>query len=100
MPAGFTTPELNVNFHVLLQTLSKFVSDPSGPGTLPLSPSLPDMKTDTESYVRLQNVYRDWAKKEKVVFSTMILCGLRADIILGSFQRTTRRLTSGCSETD
>ena len=67
-----TTPELNSSFHALLHTLSKFVSDPSGPGTLPLSASLPDMKTDTESYVRLQVLYREWAKVEKVcVFCTL-----------------------------
>ena len=84
-------PRLNANFYALLGTLSEFVSDPSGPGTLPLSASLPDMKTDTESYVRLQNLYRDWAKVEKVFYGTCTvfpyICLNPA--ILGSFQGST-----------
>lgn len=59
-------PQRHATFHALLDTLADFTKDPSGPGTLPLSATLPDMKSDTESYVRLQNLYRQWADVEKV----------------------------------
>ena len=67
LPPLPTSPQHNVTFHALLQTLSAFVSDPSGPGTLPISATLPDMKSDTENYVRLQNLYRAQAEEEKVI---------------------------------
>ncbi|OSD07684.1 hypothetical protein PYCCODRAFT_1380781 [Trametes coccinea BRFM310] len=65
------TPEKHATFHALLDTLAEFTKDPSGPGTLPLSATLPDMKSDTESYVRLQNLYRQWAEVEKNKFKEL-----------------------------
>ena len=50
-----TSPKHNATFHALLQTLDEFVKDPTGESTLPLTSTLPDMKSDTESYVKLQN---------------------------------------------
>ncbi|GBE84542.1 hypothetical protein SCP_0605210 [Sparassis crispa] len=66
------TSPLNVGFHALLGTLDAFVKDPRGPGCLPLSSALPDMKTDTTSYVRLQSLYRDWARIEKARFTEIL----------------------------
>ena len=65
------TPDLtpdtpNAGFHALLRTLAAFVRAPDGPGCLPLSGALPDMRTDTESYVKLQTVYKEQASAEKV----------------------------------
>ena len=61
-----TSPHHNATFHALLQTLAEFTKDLSGPGTLPISATLPDMKADTKSYVQLQNLYREAAEVEKV----------------------------------
>ncbi len=61
-----TAPQRNTTFHALLQSLSEFVEDPAGPGTLPINATLPDMKSDTKSYVQLQNLYRAQAEVEKV----------------------------------
>ncbi|KAH9829038.1 uncharacterized protein C8Q71DRAFT_912070 [Rhodofomes roseus] len=65
----------NAVFHALLQTLNAFVAAPDGPGCLPLSGALPDMRTDTESYVRLQTVYKDWAAVEKAKFKELLQKG-------------------------
>ena len=53
----------NQAFHVLLKTLKLFIEKY---GAVPLTSSLPDMKTDTASYVRLQNLYKEQAKVENV----------------------------------
>ncbi|KAI0654973.1 hypothetical protein C8Q70DRAFT_1022833 [Cubamyces menziesii] len=66
-----SAPARHTTFHALLGTLADFTKDPSGPGTLPLSATLPDMKSDTESYVKLQNLYREWAEVEKTKFKEL-----------------------------
>ncbi|KAI0368507.1 hypothetical protein BV20DRAFT_969136 [Pilatotrama ljubarskyi] len=71
LPPLPSTPHRHATFHALLDTLAEFTKDPSGPGTLPLSSTLPDMKSDTESYVRLQNLYRQWAEVEKNKFKEL-----------------------------
>ena len=63
---GVPKQQPNADFHALLQTLHKFVTDPEGPGCLPLTSTLPDMKTDTESYVKLQRLYKEWSGVENV----------------------------------
>ncbi|KAH9916765.1 uncharacterized protein BXZ73DRAFT_53641 [Epithele typhae] len=63
-----TSPSHYTVFHALLQTLSEFTKDPAGTGTLPISATLPDMKSDTKSYVELQNLYRQQAESEKAKF--------------------------------
>ena len=50
----------------MLDTLRTFVTSGTGPGALPLTSTLPDMKTDTESYVRLQRLYKEQARVENV----------------------------------
>ncbi|KAI0079164.1 hypothetical protein K474DRAFT_1689972 [Panus rudis PR-1116 ss-1] len=56
--------QLNPEFHALIKTLQKFVNAPDGTGHLPLTSSLPDIRTDTESYVRLQKMYKEWSNVE------------------------------------
>lgn len=65
-PLSASGPTPNPSFHALLRTLNAFVGSPGGPGCLPLSAALPDMRTDTESYVKLQNLYRERSLHEKV----------------------------------
>lgn len=56
-------------FH-LLSALKVFAAQP--PYTLPLSSALPDMKASTQSYIHLQNLYKDQAEQEKHVFKSLI----------------------------
>lgn len=70
---GLTADAPNAGFHALLRTLEAFVSAPDGPGSLPLSGALPDMRTDTESYVKLQTVYKEFAAVEKVRSRLVVL---------------------------
>ena len=53
----------NPAFHALLKTLKAFVDKT---GALPLTSTLPDMKTDTESYVKLQRMYKEHARTDNV----------------------------------
>ena len=66
LPAVASDTSPNAAFHALLQTLRVFVADPAGPGALPLTSTLPDMKTDTESYVCLQRLYKEQSRVENV----------------------------------
>lgn len=59
-------PKENEAFHSLLRTLKLFISHPDGPGCLPLTSTLPDMRTDTESYVQIQRMYKEQARLETV----------------------------------
>ncbi|KAJ3805323.1 hypothetical protein EV368DRAFT_47479 [Lentinula lateritia] len=61
------------SFVALISALSQFVqNNPASPqytsGLLPLTSSLPDMKSSTEEYVKLQKLYRAQSEKEKQVF--------------------------------
>ncbi|KAI0666364.1 hypothetical protein C8Q78DRAFT_1059113 [Trametes maxima] len=72
LPSPSTSaPQRHGAFHALLDTLADFTQDAQGPGTLPLSASLPDMKSDTKSYVKLQNLYREWAEVERSKFKEL-----------------------------
>ncbi|EKM53152.1 uncharacterized protein PHACADRAFT_259339 [Phanerochaete carnosa HHB-10118-sp] len=62
----------NAAFHALLEALRLFVQDPAGPGSLPLTSTLPDMKTDTESYVKLQRMYKEQARVENALFKEIL----------------------------
>lgn len=50
----------------MLHALSIFTQ--KEPHTLPLSPALPDIKSDTTSYIHLQNLYKTQANAEKAEF--------------------------------
>ncbi|PCH41969.1 hypothetical protein WOLCODRAFT_137629 [Wolfiporia cocos MD-104 SS10] len=63
-----TTP--NAPFHALLRTLARFAD--AHEGLLPLSGALPDMRTDTASYVRLQELFKDQARAEKEEFAALL----------------------------
>ncbi|KAI0710486.1 hypothetical protein C8Q76DRAFT_737619 [Earliella scabrosa] len=72
LPSLPTSPHHNATFHALLHTLAEFTKDPSGPGTIPISATLPDMKSDTKSYVQLQNLYRQAAETERDKFKEIL----------------------------
>ncbi|KAG8913827.1 hypothetical protein FRC01_004365, partial [Tulasnella sp. 417] len=61
-------------FH-LVHALQVYTSQP--PHTLPLSATLPDMKSDTKSYIHLQRLYKEQAAEDKARF-TDILRGIEA----------------------
>ena len=62
-------PTSNPFFH-LLAALKTFTEQP--PYTLPLSATLPDMKSDTKSYVHLQKLYKAQAEEEKKRFKKIL----------------------------
>ncbi|KAI0045934.1 hypothetical protein FA95DRAFT_1560626 [Auriscalpium vulgare] len=66
------------HFSILLSALRAFTSEP--PHVLPLSATLPDMKSDTENYVALQNIYRRRADEERAVFRQLVRDAGGADI--------------------
>ncbi|KAJ3477723.1 hypothetical protein NLI96_g10270 [Meripilus lineatus] len=69
---GVPRQQHNAIFHALLRTLEKFVADPEGSGCLPLTSTLPDMKTDTESYVKLQRLYKNRSREENARFKELL----------------------------
>jgi len=68
------SPSSNPNtfqFYTLLSALKTF-SSTQPPYALPLSATLPDMHTSTETYVHLQKLYKARAEVEKVVFKEFL----------------------------
>lgn len=65
-PLPLPAPGPHPAFHALLRTLAAFIADLDGPRCLPLAGALPDVHTDTASYVRLQGLYKQQAAAEKV----------------------------------
>ena len=57
-------------FFVLLSALRTFTQRP--PYTLPLSATLPDIKSDTSSYVYLQKLYKSQAEEEKRIYRDIL----------------------------
>ncbi|ORX85288.1 NEDD8-activating enzyme E1 regulatory subunit-like protein [Basidiobolus meristosporus CBS 931.73] len=51
------------DFWLLVRALKEFVNN-EGNGLLPVTATLPDMKSDTERYIALQNIYRQKAKED------------------------------------
>lgn len=66
-------------FGHLLTALRSFTECP--PHVLPLSATLPDMKSDTESYVRLQNLYRTQAAKEREQFRALLSVPVQNELV-------------------
>lgn len=64
-----SSPNGAIFFH-LLAALHRFTQQ--RPYTLPLSSTLPDMKSDTNSYIHLQNLYKRQAEQEKGLFKALI----------------------------
>ncbi|KDQ55457.1 hypothetical protein JAAARDRAFT_71311 [Jaapia argillacea MUCL 33604] len=59
-------------FH-LLAALHKFTLRP--PHTLPLTSTLPDMRSDTKNYIHLQTLYKKQAEEEKAIFKDLVKAG-------------------------
>ncbi|KIJ56458.1 hypothetical protein M422DRAFT_239673 [Sphaerobolus stellatus SS14] len=68
-PSYSLTPSSAIFFH-LVRALKRFTEEP--PHTLPLSSTLPDMKSDTKSYIHLQTLYKQQADEEKKKFKSFI----------------------------
>jgi amyloid beta precursor protein binding protein 1 len=66
-------------FGHLLAALRSFSERP--PHVLPLSSTLPDMKSDTESYVRLQNLYRIQAAEDCECFRSLLPVPVEAELV-------------------
>ncbi|KAF8519744.1 hypothetical protein BU17DRAFT_75851 [Hysterangium stoloniferum] len=70
-PPVSLSPSSAVFFH-LVRALKDFTEAEDASQTLPLSSTLPDMKSDTNSYVYLQTIYKRQAEKEKARFKSLI----------------------------
>jgi amyloid beta precursor protein binding protein 1 len=66
-------------FGHLLAALRSFTEQ--SPHVLPLSATLPDMKSDTESYVRLQNLYRTQAAEEREQFRALLSSPVQSELV-------------------
>lgn len=75
--ADVTTP--STPFGHLLAALRSFSEQP--PHVLPLSATLPDMKSDTESYVRLQKLYRTQAAEDRERFRSLLRDPVEAELV-------------------
>jgi amyloid beta precursor protein binding protein 1 len=75
--ADMSTP--STPFGHLLATLRSFLEQP--PHVLPLSATLPDMKSDTESYVRLQNLYRTQAAEDRERFRSLLHAPVETELV-------------------
>ena len=69
VPSPSSSPQTH-QFYTLLSALKAFTS--RVPYALPLSATLPDMHTSTESYVHLQKLYRARAEEEKTIFKELL----------------------------
>jgi len=70
-PPSSHTP--HSSFYHLLNALAKFTSLP--PYTLPLTSTLPDMRSNTANYIHLQKLYKTRAEEEKTIFKDILLKG-------------------------
>ncbi|KAG5459875.1 MAG: hypothetical protein BJ554DRAFT_8152 [Olpidium bornovanus] len=55
--------EKSTNFWIIVRAIRDFVAE-EGEGLLPLPGGLPDMKADTDRFIRLQNVYKQKARDD------------------------------------
>lgn len=61
------------NFWILVNTLERFTKHEENPNQLlPLTGSLPDMKSHSTTYVKLQQIYREKAKKDLNEFEKLL----------------------------
>ncbi|KAJ8689596.1 hypothetical protein PTI98_012486 [Pleurotus ostreatus] len=66
-------------FFVLLAALKEFTQQE--PYALPLSSTLPDMKSNTENYVHLQKLYKTKAEEEKGVIKKLLAAPVPSDLV-------------------
>jgi NEDD8-activating enzyme E1 regulatory subunit len=69
-PALATLKASSPPFFHLLSALHRYTLQPSH--TLPLSSTLPDMKSDTKNYIYLQKLYKARAEEEKAAFKALL----------------------------
>ena len=69
-PALASLTNASPDFFHLLSALHQFTLQP--PHTLPLSSTLPDMKSDTKNYIHLQKLYKSRAEEEKAAFKALV----------------------------
>ncbi|EIM83859.1 uncharacterized protein STEHIDRAFT_123436 [Stereum hirsutum FP-91666 SS1] len=82
-----TSPKLNLDnltpsspiFYHLLSALKQFAAQP--PHVLPLSSTLPDMKSDTENYVHLQRLYKARAEHERGVLRGLVQIPVEDELV-------------------
>jgi len=64
-------------FHLLAALKEYVLSQEEGRQTLPLSANLPDIKSDTKSYVEVQTMYKQRAREERDLYKAVLLKQLR-----------------------
>ena len=69
-PSIATLGPTSPSFFHLVAALHEFTLQQ--PHTLPLSSTLPDMKSDTKNYVHLQKLYKARAEEEKAAFKSLV----------------------------
>jgi amyloid beta precursor protein binding protein 1 len=69
-PSITTLAPTSPAFFHLVAALHQYTLQP--PHTLPLSSTLPDMKSDTKNYVHLQKLYKARAEEEKAAFKALV----------------------------
>ncbi|KAJ3225897.1 NEDD8-activating enzyme E1 regulatory subunit [Clydaea vesicula] len=62
----------STNFWILAKALKSFIEN-EGNGFLPVAGTLPDMKSDTTSYVELQTIYKNKAKQDVASVNNYLL---------------------------
>ncbi|BEI88551.1 uncharacterized protein CcaverHIS019_0112690 [Cutaneotrichosporon cavernicola] len=69
-PAVVSISMSSKNLHILLHTLRRFMDTP--PKLPPVAPSLPDMHSSTESYVNVQQLYKQAFQEDLAMFSSLL----------------------------
>ncbi|KAG8825747.1 hypothetical protein FRC19_010591 [Serendipita sp. 401] len=64
-------------FHLLSALKEYVLSQEEGKRSLPLSANLPDIKSDTKSYVEVQTIYKTQAREERDMFKKVLVQQLR-----------------------
>ncbi|KAK9461150.1 uncharacterized protein V1516DRAFT_691136 [Lipomyces oligophaga] len=64
-PRAQNLTEDSSKFWILTRAIADFVISSAGNGQLPLSGTVPDMKADTISYIKLQTIYRQKALQDR-----------------------------------
>lgn len=67
-------------FYHLVHALSRFVEEQPSK-TLPLTSTLPDMKSSTDAYIQLQNMYKQRAEEEKEILKGYLKVPVDADMV-------------------
>ncbi|KIM24858.1 hypothetical protein M408DRAFT_331530 [Serendipita vermifera MAFF 305830] len=75
-PGGLTR-ESKPFFHLLAALKEYVLSQEEGKRTLPLSANLPDIKSDTKSYVEVQTLYKQRAREERGMFKAVLVKRLK-----------------------